>query len=185
MTRAHAPRQVEAAYVPIDLAHPASRVAYMIEHAAAQAALLALDDTLELPNGFGGPVVKLHTNGSVAEISAAAPGFVSLRGSARLPAGTLYIMYTSGSTSPGRHCHSTLSLTAIHCHSLAICTVIVLSLLSVSAQITVPPVARQHGAAQGLHGEPRRRDQPAAVDVRSIPFRPGRSLLCKDSADLC
>ena len=42
-----------------------------------------------------------------------------------------------GDTSPGRHCHSTLSLAVIDCSSLGIYTVILLSLLSLSAKMTV------------------------------------------------
>jgi hypothetical protein len=47
-----------------------------------------------------------------------------------------------GDTSPGRHCHSTLSLTAIDPHSLGIYTATLLSLLSFSAKMTVSPLAR-------------------------------------------
>ena len=46
--------------------------------------------------------------------------------------------------SPGRHCHSTLSLTVIGCHSLGIyiLVVVLLSLLSFSVKMTVLPWAR-------------------------------------------
>ena len=37
---------------------------------------------------------------------------------------------TTGETIRGRRCYATLSLTAIACHSLGICTVVFLSLLS-------------------------------------------------------
>jgi hypothetical protein len=43
---------------------------------------------------------------------------------------------------PGRHCHSTLSV--VGCHSLGICTVILLSLLSFSVKMTVSPWATRH-----------------------------------------
>jgi hypothetical protein len=43
--------------------------------------------------------------------------------------------------SPGRPCHSTLSLTVIDGHSLRICTVILLSLLLFSVKMTVSPRA--------------------------------------------
>ena len=43
--------------------------------------------------------------------------------------------------SHGRYCHSTLSLTGVDYHSLAIHTLILLSLLSFSAKMTVSPVA--------------------------------------------
>ena len=46
----------------------------------------------------------------------------------------------AGLSSPGRHCHSTRSLAAIGCHSLGICTVILLSLLSFSAEMRVSPI---------------------------------------------
>jgi hypothetical protein len=44
---------------------------------------------------------------------------------------------SNGDSSPRRHCHSILSLAAIGCHSLEIYTVILLSLLSFSAKMTV------------------------------------------------
>jgi hypothetical protein len=50
-----------------------------------------------------------------------------------------------GFTSHGRHCHSTLSMTVIHCHSLGIYILILLPLLSFSVKMTVSPVARLHG----------------------------------------
>jgi non-ribosomal peptide synthetase component F len=96
--------KVEAAYVPIDLTHPANRVAYMIENSVAQAALLELDDANALPKEFRGSVVKLDTDGSVTEISATEPGFDSLQGSVQLPTNTMYIMYTSGSTGRPKGC---------------------------------------------------------------------------------
>ena len=43
--------------------------------------------------------------------------------------------------SPGRYCHSTLSLTVIDCRSLGIHTVILRSLLSFSVKMTVSPPA--------------------------------------------
>jgi hypothetical protein len=51
-----------------------------------------------------------------------------------------------GELSPGRHCHSTLSLAAIDCHSLGNHTVILLALLSFSAKMTVAHMARRAGA---------------------------------------
>jgi hypothetical protein len=44
-------------------------------------------------------------------------------------------------SSPGRHCHSALSLTAVDCHSLGIYLLILLPLLSFSAEMTVSPRA--------------------------------------------
>ena len=41
--------------------------------------------------------------------------------------------------SPGRHCHSTLSLTVIDCHSLGIGALILLSSLPFSATMRVSP----------------------------------------------
>jgi hypothetical protein len=43
--------------------------------------------------------------------------------------------------SPGWHCHSTLTLTVIDCHSFRIYTLILLSLLSFSVKMTVSPSA--------------------------------------------
>jgi hypothetical protein len=43
--------------------------------------------------------------------------------------------------SPGRHCHSTLSLIVVGCHSLGIYTVVLLSLLSFSVKMTMSPLA--------------------------------------------
>jgi hypothetical protein len=51
--------------------------------------------------------------------------------------------WPTGKCRPWRVCHSTLSLTAIGCHSLGIHTLILLPLLSFSAKMTVPPLARQ------------------------------------------
>jgi hypothetical protein len=45
---------------------------------------------------------------------------------------------------PGRHCHSTLSLTAIGCHCLGIYKIILLSLLSFSVKSRVAPGQRVH-----------------------------------------
>jgi hypothetical protein len=55
-----------------------------------------------------------------------------------------------GGISPGRHCHSTLSLTVMYCHSaLEIYTVILLPLSSLSVKRTVSPRARgQHRVAR-------------------------------------
>jgi hypothetical protein len=55
-----------------------------------------------------------------------------------LPGAALFFWGKMGPTTHGRHCHSTLSLTAIDCHSLGIYTVILLPLLSVSIKMTVP-----------------------------------------------
>ena len=44
-----------------------------------------------------------------------------------------------GLSSPGRHCHSTRSLAAVGCHFLAVHTVILLSLQSFFAKMTVLP----------------------------------------------
>jgi hypothetical protein len=48
-----------------------------------------------------------------------------------------------GELSCGRHCHSTLSLTVIACHSLGIYPVSLLSWQSFSAEMKVSPTARQ------------------------------------------
>jgi hypothetical protein len=50
-----------------------------------------------------------------------------------------------GTSSPGRHCHSTLSWTVIDRHSLGIYTVILRSLLLCSDKMTVSPWARHLG----------------------------------------
>jgi hypothetical protein len=54
----------------------------------------------------------------------------------------------NGDNSQGRHCHSTLSLTVIGCHSLGIQTVFLLALLLFSAKMTVSPVARRQVLAE-------------------------------------
>jgi hypothetical protein len=48
---------------------------------------------------------------------------------------------TRSASRSGRCCHSTLPLTAIGCHCLGIHTLILLSLLSLSATMIVPPWA--------------------------------------------
>ena len=50
--------------------------------------------------------------------------------------------------SPGGHCHSTPSLAAIGCHSLGVYTVILLSLLSFFAEVTVLPPGCTRRAAR-------------------------------------
>ena len=55
-----------------------------------------------------------------------------------LPGAAQFFWGKMGPTTHGRHCHSTLSLNAIDCHSLEIYTVILLPLLSVSIKMTVP-----------------------------------------------
>jgi hypothetical protein len=57
---------------------------------------------------------------------------VELGGGGPSPRGDTFIL----------RCHSTLSLPAIGCHSLGIYTLFLLSLLSVSAEMTVPPAPR-------------------------------------------
>jgi hypothetical protein len=66
----------------------------------------------------------------------------AVRGSSGSSAGT---PSQCGSPNPGWHCHSALSLAAIGCHPLVIHTVIWLSLLSLSAKVTVSLVARLAG----------------------------------------
>ena len=64
-----------------------------------------------------------------------------------------------GAAGPGRHCHSTLSLTGIgyYMHSLGIYTLILLSLLPFPFQMTVSPPARHHRCL---------RPRPSAADAR-------------------
>jgi hypothetical protein len=54
--------------------------------------------------------------------------------------------------SPGRHCYSTLSLTATDCHSLGIYAVILLSLPPLSVQMTLSPTAIAGGEPGGGSG---------------------------------
>jgi hypothetical protein len=56
--------------------------------------------------------------------------------------------------SPGRHCHFTLSLTVIGCHSLAVYTVILLSLLSTSVKMTDSPMASSSRAPRSSASAP-------------------------------
>ena len=67
------------------------------------------------------------------------------------------------SPSPGRHCHSTLPLTAIGCHPKGIYTIILLSLLPPSAQMTVLPHA---GPARAAARTARRRTPAAGPATR-------------------
>ena len=85
----------------------------------------------------------------------------------------------AGTTSPGRHCHFTLSLTVIACHSLGIYTPI---LLSYSVKMTVSPQARPRCCSStrcstrcsaSTSSRCRRRDD----DVFSTTIRPQYSLL--------
>ena len=81
------------------------------------------------------------------------------------------LVYACGERSPGRHCHFTLSLAAVDCRSIGIYTVILLSLLSFFAEMTVSPVARRAAVADvGDAGQrlrdlwvPRSRDGPGPV----------------------
>ena len=66
----------------------------------------------------------------------------SALGMAVLAAGLTLV---TGACIPGRHCHSTLSMTVIGYHSVGICTVILLALLSFSVKMTVSPMARRVG----------------------------------------
>jgi hypothetical protein len=65
---------------------------------------------------------------------------------------------------PGRHCRSTLTLAAIACHPSGIYTVVLLSLLALSVEMTVSPWATAGGVQRegrpgvprpGRHAEPR------------------------------
>ena len=49
--------------------------------------------------------------------------------------------FCCSSPSPGRHCHSTLSVSVIGCHSLGIYTVVLLSSLPFSVRMTASPRA--------------------------------------------
>jgi hypothetical protein len=97
-----------------------------------------------------GPRTRGHRRGPQRHVSAPAPCSPA-RPAALTQPRTLFIGRRSGRrvlerlrahaafiASPGRHCHSTLSLTAIGCHSLVISTVLLLLMLSFSVKMTVP-----------------------------------------------
>ena len=89
-----------------------------------------------------------------------------------------------GGHSPGRHCQSTLFSTILDCHPLGSCAVFLLSLLSLSAKMTVPPrtkggcedvlitdsyFASGHGASIGSVTD---------IGVRNVTFRSAATHLC-------
>jgi hypothetical protein len=81
--------------------------------------------------------------------------------------------------SHGQHCHSTLPLTTIGCHSLGIYPVILLSLLSFSAKMTVSPRATAgsgHAAAARDRGAGRQPDARGGPGPLGAFMRPQRSL---------
>ena len=71
----------------------------------------------------------------------------------------------AGAASRGRHCHSTLSLNAIVCHSLGICTLILLSLLSFSAKMTVSPLVRRGRLRDSESCRRRHGEEPGCAEV--------------------
>jgi hypothetical protein len=92
-----------------------------------------------------------------------------------LAAAAVSLSLGSAMPSPGRHCHSTPSLTVIDCHSFGIHRLILLSLLSFSGETTVSPSAsdasllelglqRRHVAAELQHLG---LQQPRAVETFS------------------
>jgi hypothetical protein len=66
--------------------------------------------------------------------------------------------------SPGRHCHSTSSLTAVDCHSLGIYILILLLLLSLAVKMTVSPMATPTAPAEA-----------PARKIRSLLSAPGHA----------
>jgi hypothetical protein len=85
--------------------------------------------------------------------------------------------------SPGRHRHSTPSLTAVGCHPGGIHTVALLSLLSLSAEMTDLPVAtagRRRGAGGG---RPRHGGEHAARGGLRVPEAAGRQGGARDKSD--
>ena len=78
-----------------------------------------------------------------------------------------------GGKSPGRHCHSTstLPLTAIDCHhSLGIYAPMLLPLLSFSAKMTVPPLARRRARRRPWESPGRGRGRARSHRRVALPF---------------
>lgn len=88
-----------AAYLPIDLAYPAARIAFMLADAS-PALVLADTSTAGLLPGAGLPVVTLDLPHTLNHITArpATPLTPSQRTAPLHPANPAYIIYTSGST---------------------------------------------------------------------------------------
>ncbi len=81
------------AYLPLDPAHPADRLAFMLAQTAARVVLTVSTAATALPDGYQGRVVDLDRLGHLDQEQPAAgpahPGH---------PAGLAYVIYTSGST---------------------------------------------------------------------------------------
>ncbi|MFJ7281016.1 amino acid adenylation domain-containing protein [Kitasatospora sp. NPDC098663] len=83
-----------AVYLPVDPAHPADRIAYMLADARPVHVLTTEADRAALPSPAGAPVMVLGTTETEAELAASAGG----RLTAPRPEQAAYIIYTSGST---------------------------------------------------------------------------------------
>jgi hypothetical protein len=115
--------------------------------------------------GFDAPAEKTNDRATVTPAAARArpssPVELTVYGLRPANLSTTLDNRNTGDASHGRLCRSTRSLAAInvlHGHFLGIYTVILLSLLSFSAKMTVPPMARRRGRRPVLlpHGPLRR-----------------------------
>ncbi|MFH8407405.1 amino acid adenylation domain-containing protein [Streptomyces sp. NPDC018019] len=88
------------AFVPVDPAHPAERVAYVLADAAPSAVVCTTATRHVVPDGFGGPVVVLDDAAVAAEVAALPGGPVTddERTAPLFGAHAAYVTYTSGST---------------------------------------------------------------------------------------
>ncbi|MFF8034748.1 amino acid adenylation domain-containing protein [Streptomyces sp. NPDC016626] len=85
-----------AAFLPLDLAHPADRLTYMIEDSGAALVVGSEPVAGKIPGVPGVPVVLLDAPGTVTELDRL-PGTPLDRGPIALD-GAAYVIYTSGST---------------------------------------------------------------------------------------
>ena len=90
-----------AAYLPVDPAHPARRIAHMLADARPQTVITTTTLAGDLPALAGVPVLEIDDPQATARLAALAPAGTALAGGwhpGLLPAHPAYVMYTSGST---------------------------------------------------------------------------------------
>ncbi|GAA2084311.1 hypothetical protein GCM10009801_45360 [Streptomyces albiaxialis] len=89
-----------AAYLPVDPAYPADRVAYMIEDARPAAVLTTRAHAARVPDSAHGVTVTLDDDGTAAALAASPAHDVADTDRARplSPRDPAYVIYTSGST---------------------------------------------------------------------------------------
>ncbi|MET7530313.1 amino acid adenylation domain-containing protein [Streptomyces goshikiensis] len=85
-----------AAFLPLDLAHPADRLAYMVRDSRAVLVVATESVAGKIPAAPGVPVVLLDSPGAVAELDGLPP--TPVEGPPVPLDGAAYVIYTSGST---------------------------------------------------------------------------------------